>query len=139
MPGNLMTNTPARDAFNNAVQAICGASHAAPPRIRPRHQDRHHSRPARIILSISSRVETAVTGGTPVFGVSYVATGGTAPAVGTSGNIQDVLAEAAGSEHGVPLAALVQPLTTDTDFYVGTTGAAPPPAMSTSRLPSSSR
>ena len=46
------------------------------------------------------------------------------PAVGTSGNLQNVLAEAAGSENVFPLAAAVLPPTTDIDIYVGTTGAA---------------
>ena len=77
-----------------------------------------------VITSIASRVVTAVTGGTPVLGVGSVAAGGAVPSVGTSGNVQNVLAEAAGSEVVVPLAALTMPFTVDTDIYVGTSGGA---------------
>jgi hypothetical protein len=75
-----------------------------------------------IPLWIASRVATAVTGGTPVLGVSFATAGAAAPAVGTTSNVQNVLAEAAGSEMVFPLAAMVLPLTVDTDFYVGTSG-----------------
>lgn len=72
-----------------------------------------------LITGISSRVVTAVTGGTPVLGV-----GTTTATVGTNGNLNAVMAEAAGSENLVPSATVAQPLAADTDVYVGTTGAA---------------
>jgi hypothetical protein len=77
-----------------------------------------------IPIWITSRVATAVTGGTPVLGIGSVAAGGAVPSVGTSGNVQNVMAEAAGSEMVFPLAALTLPLTVDTDIYVGTSGGA---------------
>ena len=123
MPGNLFTNTPARDAFNNGTQAIIGR-HTLTGADTPASTKIGTIPAGAMILGISSRVVTAVTGGTPVLGISYVATGGTAPAVGTSGNLQNVMAEAAGSELVFPLAAAVLPPTTDIDIYVGTTGAA---------------
>lgn len=72
-----------------------------------------------VITDIKSRVVTAVTGGTPVLGV-----GTTTALVGTNGNLNAVMAEAAGSESLVPSATVVMPLAANTDIYVGTTGAA---------------
>jgi hypothetical protein len=123
MPGNLMTGTPARDAFNNGTQAIVGR-HTLTAADTPASTKIGTIPAGAMILGIASRVVTAVAGGTPVLGISYVATGGTAPAVGTSGNLQNVMAEAAGSELVFPLAAAVLPPTTDVDIYVGSTGAA---------------
>ena len=77
-----------------------------------------------LILGISSRVATIIAGGTPVLGIGSVTAGGAVPAVGGTGNVQTVLAEAAGSELVMPLAAFALPLANDTDFYVGTSGAA---------------
>jgi len=72
-----------------------------------------------IIYGIASRVVTAVTGGTPVLGV-----GTSTATVGTNGNLNAVMAEAAGSEFLVPSTTVAQPLAADTDVYVGTTGGA---------------
>lgn len=72
-----------------------------------------------VITGINSRVATAVTGGTPVLGI-----GTTSALVGTSGDIQNVMAEAAGSETVFPLAAFVMPTTAAVDVYVGTSGGA---------------
>ena len=122
MVANLMTNTPARDPFNNSVVAIVGRvtlTAADTPVVKI------GTIPAgAMILSIASRVITAVTGGTPVLGIGSVAAGGAVPAVGGTGNVQTVLSEAAGSESVMPLAAAVLPPTTDIDIYIGTTGAA---------------
>jgi hypothetical protein len=118
-----MTGTPARDAFNNGTQAIVGR-HTLTAADTPASTKIGTIPAGAMILGIASRVVTAVAGGTPVLGISYVATGGTAPAVGTSGNLQNVMAEAAGSELVFPLAAAVLPPTTDVDIYVGSTGAA---------------
>ena len=95
MVANLMTNTPARDPFNNGVVAIVGR-HTLTAADTPAATKIGTIPAGAMILSIASRVVTAVAGGTPVLGVSYVATGGAVPAVGTSGNLQNVLAEAAG-------------------------------------------
>jgi hypothetical protein len=72
-----------------------------------------------MVLGIHSRVLTAVTGGTPVLGV-----GTAANLVGTNGNLNAVMAEAAGSEILAPNTTLAQPLVADTDIWVGTTGGA---------------
>ena len=121
MVQNLMTNTPPRDAFNNAVQAINARitlTAADTPKVKI------GTIPAgAIVLAIYSRVATAVTGGTPVIGIGSVTAGGAVPSVGGTGNVQTTMAEAAGSEQVFPLAAFAQPLTADTDFYVGTSGA----------------
>jgi hypothetical protein len=77
-----------------------------------------------IIVGISNTVITAITGGTPVLGVSSVAAGGAVPAVGTTSNVNAPMSEAQASEWLVPLAGLAGPLTVDTDFYVGTSGGA---------------
>ena len=77
-----------------------------------------------IIIGISSRVITAVTGGTPVLAVGSVAAGSAAPAFPlTSTNIlQNTMSEAAGSELVFPDTNLAQPLATDRDVYAGTSG-----------------
>lgn len=122
MAGNLMTGTPARDIGYNVVQAIC-ARHTLTGADVP--VTKIGTIPAgSVITSITSRVVTAVTGGTPVLGIGSVTAGGAAPAVGATGNIQGTMAEAAGSEQVMPSATVVQPLAVDTDFYVGTSGAA---------------
>lgn len=77
-----------------------------------------------LVLDITSRVATAVTGGTPVLGIGSVAAGGATPSVGGSGNVQTTMAEAAGSETVFPLNTFTNPPTVDTDFYVGTSGGA---------------
>jgi len=122
MVANLMTNNPARDAFNNGTQAITGRltlTAADTPVVKI------GTIPSgALILGIVSRVATAVTGGTPVLGVGSVTAGGAAPAVGATGNVQGVMAEAAGSELVFPLAALGLPLANDTDIYAGTSGGA---------------
>lgn len=122
MAGNLMTGTPARDMGYNVVQAIT-ARHTLTGADVP--VTKIGTAPAgAVILGIFSRVITAVTGGTPVLGIGSVAAGGTAPAVGATGNIQGTMAEAAGSEQVFTSATVAQPLAVDTDFYVGTSGAA---------------
>ena len=123
MVANLMTNTPARDPFNNGVVAIVGR-HTLTAADTPAATKIGTIPAGAMILSISSRVITAVTGGTPVLGIGSVAAGGAVPAVGGTGNVQTVLSEAAGSETVFPLAALTLPPTTDIDIYVGTSGGA---------------
>jgi hypothetical protein len=76
-----------------------------------------------VIVGISNTVTTVIAGGTPVLGLGSVAAGGAVPAVGGSGNVNIVMAEAAGSEWIMPLSGTAV-LTVDTDFYVGTSGGA---------------
>jgi hypothetical protein len=69
-----------------------------------------------VIVEISSKVITAVSGGTPVLGVGTTSTnvGGTADIV--------AIPVAAGSGQVFPLAALVMPFVNPQDVYVGTSG-----------------
>jgi hypothetical protein len=122
MVTTLNNRSPAREAGYEMFQYICARltlTAADTPVLRV------GTLPAgSVITSIFSRVVTAVTGGTPVLGMGSVAAGGTVPAVGGTGNVVIVMAEAAGSEQVFPLAALVMPFTVDTDIYIGTSGAA---------------
>lgn len=117
MTTSLNSQVPARDFGYQAVQYIGGRltlTAADTPK------KKIGTLPAgAIITSIHSKVAAAVTGGTPVLGL-----GTTSALVGTSGDIQNVMAEAAGSESLVPLAALTMPLAADTDVWVGTSGGA---------------
>jgi hypothetical protein len=111
-------NVSARDVGYNMVQCISGR-HTLTAADTPAATKIGRLPAGAVITGISSRVVTAVTGGTPVLGI-----GTTAALVGTNGNINAVMAEAAGSENVVPSATVVQPLAADTDLFVGTTGAA---------------
>jgi len=77
-----------------------------------------------VILSINSRVVTAVTGGTPVLAVGGANTGSAAPTFPlAAGNTLNVtMSEAAGSEILAPTANITMPLTADLDVYAGTSG-----------------
>jgi hypothetical protein len=79
-----------------------------------------------VITGISSRVATAVTGGTPVLAVGGVSSGAAAPTFPLSaGNtLNATIAETAGSEWLLPTANITQPLANDLDVYVGTSGGA---------------
>lgn len=117
MTTSLNNQVPARESGYQNVQYIAGrltltAADTPKKKIGTLPQ-------GAIITGISSKVSTAVTGGTPVLGL-----GTTSALVGASGDIQNVMAEAAGSENLVPLAALVQPLAADTDVWIGTSGGA---------------
>lgn len=70
-----------------------------------------------IITAVHSKVTTAITGGTPVLSVGTFADPGNDDLVAT-------MAEAAGSELLQPLAAFVQPLVADTEFYAAISGGA---------------
>lgn len=123
MVTTLNTKTVAREAGYEMVQYIA-ARHTLTAADTPAATKVGTIPAGSIITGIASRVATAVTGGTPVLGVGSVAAGGAVPSVGTSGNVQNVLAEAAGSEQVFPLSSLTLPFTVDTDIYVGTTGGA---------------
>lgn len=117
MTTSLNSQTPARDSGYQQIQYICGRltlTGADTPKAKI------GTLPAgAIILSMNTRVITAVTGGTPVLGF-----GTTNALVGGSGNLNAVLAEAAGSETVVPSATVAQPLAADTDVWLGTSGGA---------------
>lgn len=118
MVTSLNTNVPARDSGEQQIQYISGR-HTLTGADTPAYTKIGTLPAGSVIVGVHSKVATAVSGGTPVLGV-----GTSTSTVGTNGNIQNVMAEAAGSETVVPLAALVMPLAANTDVYVGTTGAA---------------
>lgn len=118
MVTSLNQSTPARDIGYQVGQYICGR--LVLNGVADNAKVKIGTLPAgAVITAISNKVVTAITGGTPVFGI-----GTTNALVGTNGNIQNVMAEAAGSELLQPLAALVMPLAADTDVWAGTTGGA---------------
>lgn len=112
MVTSLNQSTVARDAGYQLVQYICG-------RLTLAGADGNvkiGTLPAgAVILTVSTDIETTLSGGTPVFNVG-TASGGA--------QIAAAIAITAGSLNTVPLAALVQPLAADTDVWAGTTGAA---------------
>jgi hypothetical protein len=112
MVTSLNISTPAREAGYEMMQYICGRNTITADATTP---TKVGTLPAgAVIVGISSKVVTAVTGGTPAFGI-----GTTAATVGTAGTIVTTMAETAGSEWLLPLASLVQPLAADTDVYIG--------------------
>lgn len=112
MVTSLNRGTPAREMGYEVMQYISGrnvitADATAPTKVGTLPI-------GSVIVGIASRVVTAVTGGTPAFGI------GTSPAtVGTAGTVVTAMAETAGSEWLTPLASFVMPLTADTDIYIG--------------------
>lgn len=117
MVTSLNRGTPARESGYQMVQYISGR-HTLTGTDLP--VTKIGTLPAgAVISSIHSKVVTAVTGGTPVLGV-----GTTSTLIGTNGNLNAVIAEAAGSELLQPSVTVVQPLAADTDVFVGTTGGA---------------
>lgn len=114
MPGNLFTNTPAREAGYQMVQYI--AARANPTGAISAYYVKVGALPAgSIITMVSTNVETAITGSTPVFNVGTSTTGA---------QIAATIALTAGSLNTVPIAALVMPLAADTDVYANISGTA---------------
>lgn len=117
MTTSLNSQTPARESGYQNVQYIAGRlvlTGADTPKVKI------GTVPAgAIITGMHTRVVTAVTGGTPVLGF-----GTTSALVGGTGNLNAVLAEAAGSETVVPSATVAQPLAADTEVWLGTSGGA---------------
>ena len=113
MVANLMTNTPARDAFNNAVQSIAGritAGAGGPATLSVQIG----TLPAgALILGVNTNVETALVGTTPTFNVGTTAAG-TDIAAGIALTAGTVVTPAA--------AALANPLTADTQVWANITG-----------------
>lgn len=123
MVTSLNQSNPARETGYEAVQYICGR--LTLNGVADAVKVKLGTIPAgAVMVAIYSRVVTAITGGTPVLGLGSVAAGGATPAVGTTGNINAVMAEAAGSEALVPSATVAQPFATDTDIWAGTSGGA---------------
>ena len=117
MVTSLNSSTPAREAGYEMVQYI-SKRHTLTGTDLP--VTKVGTLPAgAVIISINTRVITAVTGGTPVLGV-----GTTASLIGTNGNLNAAIAEAAGVEALQASATVAQPLAADTDVFVGTTGGA---------------
>jgi hypothetical protein len=114
MVTSLNAGTPAREAGYEMVQYIAGR--ANPTGAISVYTVKIGTLPqGAIILAVSSNVETAITGSTPVFNVGTTATGA---------QIAATIALTAGSLNTVPLAALVMPLTADTDVYANVSGTA---------------
>ncbi len=114
MVSQLNRGTPARDQGYEMIQYIAGSivADAGGAAVNVKLG----TIPAgAIILQANSRVQTAITGGTPVLGLG-TASGGT--------QIQGVMSEAAGSEVVFPAAGIVLPLTADTDVWATLTGGA---------------
>ena len=113
MVANLMTNTPARDAFTNAVQSINGriTAGAGGPAVL---SVQIGTLPAgALILGVNTNVETALVGTTPTFNVGTTAAG-TDIAAGIALTAGTVVTPAA--------AALANPLTADTQVWANITG-----------------
>jgi hypothetical protein len=110
MPGNLFTNTSARDIGYNVVQALCGRITGAGADINVKIG----TLPAgAIITAVTTDVETVIGGTAPVFNIG-TASGGA--------QLASAVALTAGSLNTVPVAALVQPLAADTDVWAGISG-----------------
>jgi len=110
MVANLMTNTPARDAFTNAVQSIAGRITGAGADI----QVQIGTLPAgALILGTNTNVETVIGGTAPVFNV------GTTP---TGAQIASAIALTAGTVVTPPVAALANPIAADTPVYANISG-----------------
>jgi len=113
MVANLMTNTPARDAFNNCVQSVNGritAGAGGPATLSVQIG----TLPAgALILGINTNVEVALVGTTPTFNVGTTAAGT---------DIAAGIALTAGTVTTPAAAALNNPVTADTDVYVNITG-----------------
>ena len=118
MPSLFDSNLPVRDLGQGVVQ--CYAGRANPTGLVSVYSVKIGRLPmGAIITAVSTNVETAITGSTPAFNIGTVASG-TAPGA----DIAATIALTAGSLNTVPLAALVQPLATDTDVWANITGTA---------------
>jgi hypothetical protein len=113
MVANLMTNTPARDAFNNCVQSIAGRITAVSGGPATQSVQIGTLPAGALILGINTNVETALVGTTPTFNVGTTAAGT---------DIAAGIALTAGTVTTPAAAALTNPVTADTDVYVNITG-----------------
>jgi len=113
MVANLMTNTPARDPFTNAVISIAGRITAAAGGPATLSVKIGTIPAGALILGVNSNVETALVGTTPTFNVGTTAAG-TDIAAGIALTVGTVVTPAA--------AALTNPVAADTDVWVNITG-----------------
>jgi len=113
MVANLMTNTPARDPFTNAVISIAGRITAAAGGPATLSVKIGTIPSGALILGINTNVETALVGTTPTFNVGTTAAGT---------DIAAGIALTAGTVTTPAAAALTNPVTADTDVYVNITG-----------------
>lgn len=113
MVANLMINTPARDAFTNAVQSIGGRITAAAGGPATLSVKIGTLPAGALILGVNSNVETALVGTTPTFNVGTTAAGV---------DIAAGIALTAGTVTTPPLAALVNPVAADTTVWANITG-----------------
>jgi hypothetical protein len=113
MVANLMTNTPARDPFTNAVISIAGRITAAAggPAVLSVKIGTVPS--GALILGVNTNVETALVGTTPTFNIGTTAAGT---------DIAAGIALTAGTVTTPALAALTNPVTADTDVWANITG-----------------
>jgi hypothetical protein len=114
MVTSLNTDKPAREAGYEMLQYVAGRIQAIAAGSSVNVKIGRLPAGA-VITAIHTKVATAITGGTPVLSVG-TSSGGT--------QIQGTIAEAAGSETLLPAAALVMPLTAETDVWVNITGGA---------------
>ena len=113
MVANLMTNTPARDPFTNAVISIAGRITAAAGGPATLSVKIGTIPAGALILGINTNVETALVGTTPTFNVGTTAAGT---------DIAAGIALTAGTVTTPAAAALTNPVTADTDVWVNITG-----------------
>ena len=113
MVTTLMTNTPARDPFTNAVISIAGRITAVSGAGATQSVKIGTLPAGALIIGINSNVETALVGTSPLLHVGTTATG------------QDIatgIAATAGTATTPPLAALANPIAADTDVYASISG-----------------
>ena len=113
MVANLMTNTPARDPFNNAVISIAGRITAVSGGGATQSVKIGTIPAGALILGVNTNVETAITPGTATLNVGTTAAG-TDIAAGIALTVGTVVTPAA--------AALTNPVAADTDVWVNITG-----------------
>lgn len=114
MVANLMTNTPARDPFTNAVISVAGRITAQAAGGPTTLSVKIGTLPAgALILGINTNVETAIAGSTPTFNVGTTAAGT---------DIAAGIALTAGTVTTPAAAALTNPITADTDVWANITG-----------------
>jgi hypothetical protein len=108
MVANLMTNTPARDPFTNAVISIAGRITAVSGGGATQSVKIGTIPAGALILGVNTNVETAITPGTATFNVGTTAAGT---------DIAAGIALTAGTVTTPVAAALTNPVAADTDVY----------------------
>lgn len=117
MVSTLLQNKPAREAGYEMMQYIAARIQASPLGTDPVTVKIGSVPAGGLIVAVSSKVATAITGGTPVLSIGSTGDPGL-------DNLVAAMAETAGSEWLLPLATIVQPLAVETEFFVSIAGAA---------------